>query len=105
MLEVIAAMAARTLTAAAVLATAAVVVYAAVRRDRRLRERLAEERAAATSQRLMAGCVLRDLSAFRTRVDLALAERAVVAEADQVVSQALAVHLIDPYDPEGGPAA
>lgn len=95
-------MAVRTVSAAAVLA-AAVLVYAAVRRDRRMHRELARERAAATSSRLMAGCVVRDLDAFRSRMDLALAQRAVVAEADRALDEALALHSINPYDPEGGP--
>lgn len=92
----------RSVTAAAVLA-AAVLVYAAVRRDRRLHRQLAQERVAATSSRLMAGCVYRDLNAFRRRIDLAAAQRAVVDAADRVLDEALATHSIDPTQ-EGGPA-
>lgn len=51
----------------------------------------------------MAGCLAGDLAAFRARVELEAAERAVVAEADRVLSAALAVHSIDPQSPEGGP--
>lgn len=99
-------MPARTLSAAAAFA-AAVAVYALVCRDRR---RLRRE---AVSQRLMAGCQSRDndalrreLEAFRRRIDLELAGRAVVQEADQVLSDALAAHntRIDPTS-EGGAAA
>ena len=67
------------------------------------------------SARLMAGCAHRDndalrgqLEVFRRRLDLELAGRRVVAEADQVLSEALAAHTtdsdsIDPFS-EGGPA-
>jgi hypothetical protein len=58
----------------------------------------------------MAGCAHRDnealrvqLEVFRRRLDLELAGRLVVAEADQVLSEALAVHTTQ-IDPEGGPA-
>lgn len=95
-------MAVRTLSAAAVLAAAAVVVYAVVRRERRLCLELERARAAAVSERLMAGTVQLDFAAFRRRIDGAVAERLVVAEADQVLSQALALHSIDPQV-EGGP--
>lgn len=97
-------MCARTCWAAAVLA-AAVAVYALVERDRRRLQR------SVTAERLMAGCASRDsdalrtqLEVFRRRMDLEVAGRRVVAEADEVVSQALAAHThIDPYM-EGGPA-
>lgn len=91
-------MSVRTLTAAAAFA-AAVAVYGAVRRDRVLRHRLLRERAAS---RLTAGCMSRDLAAFRARVEAAGLQRAVMQEADQVLSEALAVHAthIDPS--EGG---
>jgi hypothetical protein len=93
----------RCVSAAAVF-TAAVVVYA-VCRERRLHQELARARSAAASERLMAGCVVRDLVAFRARIDLAAAEREVVAEAGRVLDGALAVHAtqIDPNYPEGGP--
>lgn len=53
----------------------------------------------------MAGCVVRDLASFRARIDLAAAEREVVAEAGRVLDGALAAHAtqIDPNYPEGGP--
>ena len=95
----------RTVSTAAVFA-AAVAVCAAVRRERALR-RLRRE---AVSERLMAGCQSRDnealrdqLMAFRRRIDLEMAGRAVVQEADQVLSDALAAHntRIDPTS-EGG---
>lgn len=94
-------MCARTVWAAAAFA-AAVAVCALVRRDRMLRRRLAREAAAS---RLTAGCLHRDLDAFRARIEAAAVQRAVVAEADRVLSEALAVHTtqIDPYT-EGGPA-
>lgn len=94
-------MAVRTVTAAAALA-AAVLVYAVVRRDRRLHKQLARERAASTAARLMAGCTYRDLEAFRYRMDLAMAQRAVIAEADQTLTEALATYSTDPTT-EGGP--
>jgi len=101
----------RTVSAAAVFA-AAVAVCAAVRREREVRRRLARESASA---RLMAGCahrdneaLRRDLEVFRRRLNLELAGRQVVAEADQVLTEALATHTdsdsIDPFS-EGGPTA
>lgn len=90
-------------SAAAVFAAAAA-VYAGARREREARARLVRE---AASSRLMAGCAHRDnealreqLKAFRRRMDLELAGRLVVAEADRVLSEALATH-IDPTS-EGG---
>lgn len=102
----------RSVLAVAALA-AAVAVSTGVVRYRRLHRVLQRERAA---HRLMDGCQVRDLAAFRARVDAAMArqaaDRAVVDEAGLVVDEALALHsagshnLIDPYDPyqEGGPA-
>ena len=94
----------RTFSAAAVL-TAAAAVYAGVRRERAERARLARE---AASSRLMAGCAHRDnealrnqLERFRRRLDVELAGRAVVAEADRVLDEALAVQIRQ-IDPEGG---
>lgn len=72
-------------------------------RERRLHQELARARAAATSERLMAGAVCRDFDAFRARVGLAAAEHAVVREADLVLSEALVTYSIDPTS-EGGPA-
>ena len=64
-----------------------------------MRRRLACQ---AVEHRLMEGCLHRDLDAFRTRIDLAMAQRAVVAEAGLVLDEALAAHhRIDPYM-EGG---
>jgi len=93
-------MAVRSVTAAAVLATAAVAVYVLVRRDRRLHAALARERA---SSRLTAGCLHRDLEAFQHRIGVLVAQRAVLAEADQVLTDALVQHTTgsDPYM-EGG---
>jgi hypothetical protein len=86
--------------AAAALA-AAVAVCAVVRRERRLHAQLARERAAA---RLTAGCLHRDLEAFQARIGAVLAQQAVLAEADQVLTAALAgTTQIDPST-EGGPA-
>jgi len=90
----------RTAMAAAALA-AAVAVCAVVRRERRLHAQLARERAAA---RLTAGCLHRDLEAFQARIGAVLAQQAVLAEADQVLTAALAgTTQIDPST-EGGPA-
>ena len=96
----------RTVSAAAVL-TAAAAVYAGVRRERGLRARLVRESA---SSRLMAGCAHRDndalrvqLEGFRRRIELEVAGRQVVAEADRVLDEALAVQIRQ-IDPEGGPA-
>jgi len=89
---------ARTLMAAAALA-AAVAVYAAVRRERVLRHQLARERAAA---RLTAGAMGRDLLAFRSRIEAAGLQRAVMQEADRVLSEALAVHTTYADPSEGG---
>jgi len=93
-------MAVRTVTAAAVLATAAVAVYVLVRRDRRLHAALTRERA---SSRLTAGCLHRDLEAFQHRIGAAMAERAVLAEADRALDEALVQHTTG-FDPfmEGG---
>ena len=89
----------RTAMAAAALA-AAVAVYAVVRRERRLHAQLARERA---SSRLTAGCLHRDLEAFQHRIGAVLAQRAVLAEADQALDEALVQHTtgFDPYM-EGG---
>jgi hypothetical protein len=91
-------MAVRIIPAAAVL-TAAVAVYALVR-DRRLRRTLARERA---SHRLMAGCLSRDLEAFRRRISPLLAQQVVVSAAGPVVDDVLSAR--DPQVPpmEGGP--
>jgi hypothetical protein len=100
--------------AAAALA-AAVSVYAVVCWRRRLLHQVARERAAA---RLTAGQMSRDLEAFQRRIDALMAGRAVLAEADRVLSEALVVHhaggpgadisdVYDQFDPkstEGGPA-
>ena len=89
----------RTALAAAALA-AAVAVCAVVRRERRLHARLARERAAS---RLTAGCMHRDLEAFQSRLAAAMAQRAVLAEADQVLTVALAqTTSVDPHE-KGGP--
>lgn len=97
----------RTLTAAAALAAAVVVsvlVHRRLERRRRARGRLAAER-------LMAGCTERDndalrkeLQSFRRRMDVQMAQAAVVAEAERAVDVALASYTtrIDPYS-EGGP--
>jgi len=101
----------RTITAAAALA-AAVAVSAAIHRYRSLHRVLARER---VSDRLMDGCLHRDMQALHVRLRAAMArqeaERAVLLEAGRVVDDALAVHGArpndpnDPYDPqEGGPA-
>lgn len=62
---------------------------------------MARERATA---RLTAGCLHRDLEAFRARVQEVAAQQEVVAEAEQVLNEALAAHrvYIDPTT-EGGP--
>lgn len=89
----------RTAMAAAALA-AAVAVYALVRRERRLHAQLARERA---SSRLTAGCLHRDLEAFQHRIGAVLEQRAVLAEADQVLTDALAhTTQVDPHE-KGGP--
>ncbi len=94
----------RTVTAAAVLATAAVVVCGVLRRQAGVRREM-------TAQRLMAGCDQRDnealrgqLEVFRRRVDVVLAERAVVAAADRALDAALVSFSIDPHFPAGGTA-
>jgi hypothetical protein len=85
--------------AAAALA-AAVAVCAVVRRERRLHAQLARERA---SSRLTAGCLHRDMEAFQHRIGAVLAQRAVLAEADQVLTAALAhTTRVDPHE-KGGP--
>jgi ribosomal 50S subunit-associated protein YjgA (DUF615 family) len=93
----------RTFTAAAALA-AAVAVSAAVHRYRRLHRTLARERAA---HRITDGCLHRDVAAFQTRIDGLLAQqedrRAVLAEAGQVVDDALATHHTNRPHTEGGP--
>ena len=90
----------RKCTAVAALAAAAVAVVV-VRRDRGLRAQLVRERAA---HRLMDGCVHRDLEAFSRRLDLVLADRAVLVEAGLVVDDAMSrIPRTDP-SPEGGPA-
>jgi hypothetical protein len=87
-------------TAAAAFA-AAVAVSAAAVRYRRLHRALARERAA---DRLTAGCLHRDMAAFQHRIGAVMAQRAVLAEADQILTDALAqTTRIDPYT-EGGPA-
>lgn len=90
----------RSITAAAALAAAAA-VCAAVLRVRRLRRCLARERATA---RLTAGCLHRDLDAFRSRIEGLVAQRSALDEADLVLDAALAAHhvYIDPTT-EGGP--
>ncbi|GAA3807963.1 hypothetical protein GCM10022206_52990 [Streptomyces chiangmaiensis] len=77
-MEVSAVVRLRTVSAAAALA-AAVAVWAVVRRDRRLRRQLARER---VEHRLTDGCLIRDLDAFRRRLDGLVAPR---APADDVV--------------------
>lgn len=90
----------RTITAAAALA-AAVAVSTVFVRYRRLHVALRRERAAG---RLMNGRLHGDLEAFRYRLDVAVAQRAVVDEAVGVLEDALAHHTrIDPHT-EGGPA-
>lgn len=85
--------------AAAVLVAVAVVVCVLVRRERRLRAVLVRERAAS---RLTAGQMCRDLEAFRRRVGVLVAERAVLAEADRVLADALAEHAGSNVNGEGG---
>lgn len=94
----------RTFSAVAVLSAAAA-AFVGVRRERAVRARLARE---AASSRLMAGCAHRDsealrvqLEGFRRRMQLEVAGRQVVAEADRVLDEALAVQIRQ-IDPEGG---
>ncbi|MFF1298107.1 MULTISPECIES: hypothetical protein [unclassified Streptomyces] len=75
---------------------------------------LARER---TSAELVAGRMCQDLEVFQRRIDELLAGRAVLVEADRVLTEALVVHhaagaggdlsdVYDPFDPnstEGGP--
>lgn len=93
-------MAVRTATAAAVI-TAAVVVYALVqlRRNRQLRRLLARERA---SHHLMAGCMARDITEFRLRLNQATAQERVAAAASRVLDEALAHHYPMTPPTEGG---
>jgi hypothetical protein len=101
--------------AAAALA-AAVAVCAAVRRQRRLVRQLRELARERTSAELVAGRMCQDLEVFQRRIDELVAGRAVLVEADRVLTEALVVHhaagpggsfgdVYDPYDPnstEGG---
>ncbi|MDX2800173.1 hypothetical protein [Streptomyces scabiei] len=86
------------------------VAAAEYRRRRVLQRTLARERAAS---RLMAGCLHRDLAAFRARVGVLVAQQGavhgVLDEADLVLDEALATHQTRPSggdfdDLEGGPA-
>ncbi|MGW2520543.1 hypothetical protein ACWC09_26710 [Streptomyces sp. NPDC001617] len=81
----------------AVAVLAFLVAGAALYRLHRLRRALIAERASA---RLAGGMQARDLEAFRRRIDALLEERAVIAEAEQVLDSALATH----HRPEGGPS-
>lgn len=92
-------MAVRTATAAAVF-TAAVAVYALARRDRRIRRQLARERA---THRLMSGCLVRDIEAFRSRMNHTVAQQAVLTAAGLVLDDALAHHDHSTPPTEGGP--
>jgi hypothetical protein len=95
----------RTITAAVALA-AAVAVSAAVHRYRAVHRVLARER---VTNRLMDGCLYRDMEVLHVRLGAAMArqeaERAVLLEAGRAVDEALAVHgsrlrdLNDPFDP------
>lgn len=93
----------------AVALAAGLVCVAAAYRQRALRRTLARERAAS---RLTAGCLHRDLDAFRTRVSVLVARQGavhgVLDEADLVLDEALATHQARPSggdvdDREGGP--
>lgn len=98
-----------TVPLAVALAAGLVCCVAAVYRQRVLRRALARERAAS---RLTAGCLHRDLVAFRARVSVLAAREGamhgVLDEADLVLDEALAAHLARPsggdVDDEGGPA-
>ena len=68
---------------------AALVAGAALVRLHRVRRALIAERAAA---RLAAKRSCKDMEAFRSRINSLLADRAVVAEAEQVLDTALAHH-------------
>lgn len=104
-----------TITAAVALASA-VAVCAVVRRHRRLVRRLDELARERTADRLAAGRMCQDLEVFQRRIDRLVAGRAVLVEADRVLTEALVVHHAagpgasfgDVYDPnstetEGGP--
>jgi hypothetical protein len=100
--EVKTAMAVRTTTAAAVF-TAAVVVYGVVqaRRARAVQRVLVRERA---SHHLVAGCLVRDLDRFRSRLHEAVVQDAVAAAAGRVLDEALSTNNISKTPPmEGGP--
>ena len=73
-----------------------VVAGAATFRLRSVRRALLAERAAA---RLAGQMQAQDLDAFRKRVNELLQERAVLAEADRILTTALTTHR-----PEGGPS-
>ncbi|WP_328545428.1 hypothetical protein [Streptomyces europaeiscabiei] len=93
----------------AVALAAGLVCAAAVYRQRALQRTLARERAAS---RLTAGCLHRDMAAFRERVGVLMAQQGAahgaLAEADLVLDAALAAHRSRPGgdfdDLEGGPA-
>lgn len=96
-------MAVRTTGTAAAVFTAAVVVYALVqaRRVRALRRVLLRERA---SHRLVAGCLVRDLDRFRSRLHEAVVQDAVAVAAGRVLDEALTTHNNSKTPPmEGGP--
>jgi hypothetical protein len=78
-----------------VAALAVLVACAALYRLHRERRALHAERAA---RRLAAGMQARDMEAFRVRVKALLEDRAVLAEAEQILDTALATH----HNPEGG---
>jgi len=99
-----------TITAAVALAAAAA-VCAVVRRHRRLVRRLDELARERTSAELVAGRMCQDLEVFQRRIDRLVAGRAVLVEADRVLTAALVSHgagRSGVYDPnstesEGGP--
>lgn len=76
---------------------AALVAGTALYRLHKLRRALIAERASA---RIAGRMQARDLEAFRRRINTLLEERAVIAEAEQVLDTALATH----HRPEGGPS-
>ncbi|MBE4790315.1 hypothetical protein [Streptomyces caniscabiei] len=94
---------------AVALAAGLVCAAAEYHRRRALQRTLARERAAS---RLTAGCLHRDLDAFRARVSVLVARQGavhgVLDEADLVLDEALATHQARPFggdfdDVEGGP--
>lgn len=92
----------RSFTAAAALAAAVAVSVVVVRRRcRRLRREAVAERLMAVRMCEDNAALSREVERFRRRMDVVLAQREVLREADQVLESALAGTWIDPNSTEG----